>query len=83
MPFCLRGAGRSLYVGVLVAIPSGVGVAFSILGGNVGSLVGVAISASLLPPAVNAVSILLFGCSRCIWSLEHDNWRPVRKNANC
>ena len=58
MPFCLRGAARSLYVGVLVAIPSGVGVAFSILGGNVGSLVGVAISASLLPPAVNAVSIL-------------------------
>jgi len=34
--------------------PSSVGVALSVLGGNAGSLVGVAISASLLPPAVNA-----------------------------
>ncbi|XP_064617183.1 uncharacterized protein LOC135481265 [Liolophura sinensis] len=49
-----RGLSRSLWVGVLIAIPSGAGVAFSILGGNAGSLVGVAISASLLPPAVNA-----------------------------
>jgi len=49
-----RGAPRSLIVGVLVAIPSGAGVALSVLGGNSGSLVGVAISASLLPPAVNA-----------------------------
>ena len=47
---------RSLWVGVLIAVPSGAGVALSILGGNTGSLVGVAISASLLPPAVNAVS---------------------------
>ncbi|CAL1545025.1 unnamed protein product [Lymnaea stagnalis] len=49
-----RGSLRSLLVGVLIAIPSGAGVALSILGGKVGSLVGVAISASLLPPAVNA-----------------------------
>ena len=33
---------------------SGMGVALSILGNNTSSLVGVAISASLLPPAVNA-----------------------------
>jgi uncharacterized membrane protein len=52
----LRGMLRSLWVGVLIALPSGAGVALSILGGNAGSLVGVAISASLLPPAVNAVS---------------------------
>ena len=45
---------RSLGVGFLVAIPSGVAVAVGVLGGNIGSLVGVAISASLLPPAVNA-----------------------------
>lgn len=51
-----RGMLRSLWVGVLIALPSGAGVALSILGGNTGSLVGVAISASLLPPAVNAVS---------------------------
>ncbi|GFS13501.1 hypothetical protein ElyMa_001398100, partial [Elysia marginata] len=49
-----RGALRSLPVGVMIAIPSGAGVALSVLGGKVGSLVGVAISASLLPPAVNA-----------------------------
>lgn len=47
---------RSLWVGVLIALPSGAGVALSVLGGNHGSLVGVAISASLLPPAVNSVS---------------------------
>ena len=52
-----RGMTRSLWVGVLIALPSGAGVALSVLGGNVGSLVGVAISASLLPPAVNAVSL--------------------------
>ena len=44
----------NLVVGFLVAIPSGVAVALGVLGGNFGSLVGVAISASLLPPAVNA-----------------------------
>ncbi|ESP03616.1 hypothetical protein LOTGIDRAFT_171267 [Lottia gigantea] len=49
-----RGTPRSLGVGILIAIPSGAGVALSVLGGNMGSLVGVAISASLLPPAVNA-----------------------------
>jgi len=48
-----RGELRSLWVGVLIAVPSGAGVALSVLGGNAGSLVGVAISASLLPPAVN------------------------------
>ena len=49
-----RGRVRNLIVGVLVAIPSGAGVALGVLGGNSGSLVGVAISASLLPPAINA-----------------------------
>lgn len=52
-----RGQLRGIIVGVFIAIPSGAGVALSILGGNAGSLVGVAISASLLPPAVNAVSL--------------------------
>ena len=60
-----RGAPRSLVVGLMVAIPSGAGVALSVLGGNSDSLVGVAISASLLPPAVNAgffwaLAIVLF-----------------------
>jgi uncharacterized hydrophobic protein (TIGR00271 family) len=51
-------AGRGTVVGILtgiaIATPSGVGVALSILSDNTSSLVGVAISASLLPPAVNA-----------------------------
>lgn len=45
---------HSLIVGIFIAIPSGAAVAISILGENIGSLVGVAISASLLPPAVNS-----------------------------
>lgn len=49
-----RGVPRGLWVGVFIALPSGIGVALSVLGGNSGSLIGVAISASLLPPAVNA-----------------------------
>ncbi|XP_050403275.2 uncharacterized protein LOC126819336 [Patella vulgata] len=49
-----RGVPRSLGIGLLIALPSGAGVALSVLGGNMGSLVGVAISASLLPPIVNA-----------------------------
>ena len=50
----IRGESTGLLIGLAVAIPSGAGVCLSILGGNTSSLVGVAISASLLPPAVNA-----------------------------
>ncbi|XP_063933373.1 uncharacterized protein LOC135145191 isoform X2 [Zophobas morio] len=49
-----RGQWDNLILGICVAAPSGAGVALSILGNNAASLVGVAISASLLPPAVNA-----------------------------
>ncbi|KAJ9597349.1 hypothetical protein L9F63_011789, partial [Diploptera punctata] len=49
-----RGLDRSLWVGLLVAIASGAALSIAILGDNVSSMVGVAISASLLPPAVNA-----------------------------
>jgi len=49
-----RGEAVGLITGLAIAIPSGMGVCLSILGGNTSSLVGVAISASLLPPAVNA-----------------------------
>ena len=58
-----RGKYRSLWVGVLISLPSGAGVALSVLGGVTGSLVGVAISASLLSPTVNSVradSLLFF-----------------------
>jgi uncharacterized hydrophobic protein (TIGR00271 family) len=49
-----RGQKEYLLSGMAIAIPSGMGVALSLLSKNVSSLVGVAISASLLPPAVNA-----------------------------
>ena len=49
-----RGEIIGLAIGIAIAVPSGMGVCLSILGGNTSSLVGVAISASLLPPAVNA-----------------------------
>eukprot|EP00539_Tryblionella_compressa_P000844 CAMPEP_0178750534 /NCGR_PEP_ID=MMETSP0744-20121128/10050_1 /TAXON_ID=913974 /ORGANISM="Nitzschia punctata, Strain CCMP561" /LENGTH=449 /DNA_ID=CAMNT_0020404131 /DNA_START=260 /DNA_END=1609 /DNA_ORIENTATION=- len=49
-----RGYWQSLLVGLPVAFFSGLGVAVSLLDDQTSSLVGVAISASLLPPAVNA-----------------------------
>jgi len=54
-----RGMKRVLWIGTLVALPSGAAVAISLLSGNQSSLVGVAISASLLPPCVNAVNICI------------------------
>jgi uncharacterized hydrophobic protein (TIGR00271 family) len=50
-----RTMQRSVLVGICIALPSGAAVAISVLGNNFGSLVGVAISASLLPPACNTV----------------------------
>ena len=58
-----RGIFRGLISGILISIPSGVGLAISMLSNNSSSLVGVAISASLLPPAVNSglmCSIVLY-----------------------
>lgn len=49
-----RAVMSALYIGVAVALPSGAGAALSVTGNNTSSLVGVAISASLLPPAVNS-----------------------------
>ena len=63
-----RGELRSLWVGVLIAVPSGAGVALSVLGGNAGSLVGVAISASLLPPAVNCGLYWAISCVHIVGS---------------
>jgi uncharacterized hydrophobic protein (TIGR00271 family) len=56
-----RGEPSALLIGILVAAPSGVGVALSVTSTNVGALIGVAISASLLPPAVNAGLLWNYG----------------------
>ena len=49
-----RGKWQALASGFFVAAPSGVGVALAVTGGGINALVGVAISAALLPPVVNA-----------------------------
>ena len=56
-----RGKATGLIVGVFTAIPSGIGVAVAITGGGVSALIGVAISASLLPPLVNSGLCSVFG----------------------
>jgi len=48
-----RGEAWGLLLGCAIAIPSGIAVALSVIGDNVASLVGIAISASILPPLVN------------------------------
>lgn len=50
----MRGNWNNFVVGIFVAFFSGIGVALSVAGHNTPCLVGVAISASLLPPAVNS-----------------------------
>ena len=55
-----RSLIHSVIIGIFVAIPSGIAVAIGILGDNFGSLAGVAISASLLPPAVNTGLMFAF-----------------------
>ena len=49
-----RGTMTNFYAGIPIAFFSGLGVAVGLLDSQTNSLVGVAISASLLPPAVNA-----------------------------
>jgi len=56
-----RGTWTNFYVGIPVAFFSGLGVAVGLLDSQTNSLVGVAISASLLPPAVNAGMLWIIG----------------------
>lgn len=49
-----RGTLQNFFCGIPIAFFSGLGVAVGLLDSQTNSLVGVAISASLLPPAVNA-----------------------------
>ena len=68
----IRGEYTGLLTGIAVAIPSGMGVCLSILGGNTSSLVGVAISASLLPPAVNTGICLVYSIFLSLDLVEND-----------
>ncbi|XP_035915058.1 uncharacterized protein LOC118513434 isoform X1 [Anopheles stephensi] len=73
-----RGNARSLWMGILWALTSGSGVAVALLQGSAGPLIGVAISASLLPPVVNCG---LFWALACIWLIykEEDIKMPHLK----
>ncbi|KAL4712058.1 hypothetical protein ACJJTC_003725 [Scirpophaga incertulas] len=71
---------RSLWVGVLVAIPSGAGVALAVLGEYTASLVGVAISASLLPPAVNAGLLWSMAFVHFIYASDDTRWNSTNTN---
>jgi len=55
-----RGTRTTFLAGFPIAFFSGLGVAVSVLDDQTSSLVGVAISASLLPPAVNCGKYLTF-----------------------
>ncbi|XP_055681745.1 uncharacterized protein LOC129789120 [Lutzomyia longipalpis] len=68
---------HSLLVGVLIAIPSGAAVAIGILGENVGSLAGVAISASLLPPAVNSGLMWALACLYKIYEADGKRYNSI------
>lgn len=64
-------------LGLAIAIPSGMGVALSILGNNTASLVGVAISASLLPPAVNCGMCLAYAAAGFVIDSEAEDDRSA------
>ncbi|XP_026481686.1 uncharacterized protein LOC113388529 [Ctenocephalides felis] len=68
---------RSLWVGALIAFPSGAAGALAVLGDNTGSLVGVAISASLLPPAVNAGLVWAMSFSYLIWQNNSTKFNTI------
>ncbi|EDW04219.1 uncharacterized protein LOC6562630 [Drosophila grimshawi] len=72
---------HSLVVGFFTAIPSGAGAAIGILGGNIGSLVGVAISASLLPPAVNSGLLWALACIYKLFENDDSLYRDVIKSS--
>lgn len=71
-----RGTLGNFYAGIPIAFFSGLGVAVGLLDSQTNSLVGVAISASLLPPAVNSGMLLVVHFSEdgqfwdeAMWSL--------------
>ena len=63
-----RATLQNFLVGLPIAFFSGLGVAVSVLDDSTSSLVGVAISASLLPPAVNS------GILWVAWGFAANNW---------
>ena len=63
-----RGTRETFLCGIPIAFFSGLGVALSVLDDHTSSLVGVAISASLLPPAVNCGMLFI------VAAVTDDDW---------
>ena len=71
-----RGGWNDIFLDVCIAIASGAAAALSVLGENTSSMVGVAISASLLPPAVNAGFLCSAGLAGLMnLKIEAKNWK--------
>eukprot|EP00484_Ammonia_sp_Unknown_P028189 CAMPEP_0197025448 /NCGR_PEP_ID=MMETSP1384-20130603/5784_1 /TAXON_ID=29189 /ORGANISM="Ammonia sp." /LENGTH=884 /DNA_ID=CAMNT_0042453977 /DNA_START=20 /DNA_END=2674 /DNA_ORIENTATION=+ len=62
-----RGEVAGLATGAIVAFASGVGVALSVVGDYMATVIGVAISASLLPPAVNCGMLWAMSLYVYVW----------------
>ncbi|XP_049959356.1 uncharacterized protein LOC126475493 [Schistocerca serialis cubense] len=73
-----RGELPSVWMGMIIAILSGIAVAISELGQKTSSLVGVAISASLLPPAVNTGLLWALTCTYCIYGKSPVLKKPLK-----
>ncbi|XP_037727543.1 uncharacterized protein LOC119558264 [Drosophila subpulchrella] len=71
---------HSLAIGVCTALASGAAGAIAVLGGNTGSLVGVAISASLLPPAVNAGLLWALAIGSHLLPADHELLASLMKH---
>jgi len=66
-----RGTLASLWSSTAIAIPSGAGVALAITGGGWNALVGIAMSASLLPPVVCSGMNLVYGTMALIMNKDN------------
>ncbi|XP_023169451.1 uncharacterized protein LOC111598442 [Drosophila hydei] len=71
---------HSLAIGLCTALVSGAAAALGVLGGNTGSLVGVAISASLLPPAVNAGLLWAIALCARVLNIDHELLQSLSKH---
>merc|ERR1719479_317392 len=67
-----RGSVLGLISGAAIAIPSGCGVALGVTGEHINPLVGVAISAALLPPIVNSGLALTLGLTAMLREYTSD-----------
>lgn len=61
-----------IFLGIVVAIASGLGVGFSVVNGGMSAMIGIAISASLLPPICNSGMNFSYGLVTMYWGTNVD-----------